>query len=66
MKQNQFNQHDRKHYYFPRTSREAFGRPLTSDDFDGDAFDTEVHKGDRAVAVVCIIIAVCILFGLVG
>jgi hypothetical protein len=64
--QTQFNQHDSKHYHFPRTSREAFGRALTDDDFAGEAFDTEVHKGDKAVVVVCIIIAICILFGLVG
>lgn len=66
MKQTEFNQHDSKHYHFPRTSREAFGRPLISEDFDGEAFDNEVHKGDRAVVVVCIVIAVCIIFGLVG
>lgn len=55
------NQHDRKHYHFARTSREAFGMPITELD------EVEVpHKGDRAVVVVCIVIAVCILFGLVG
>jgi hypothetical protein len=66
MNQSPMNQHDSKHYHFPRTSREAFGRPLTSDDFAGEAFDNEVHRGDRAVAVVCLVIAICILFGLVG
>ena len=66
MKQTEFNQHDRKHYYFPRSSREAFGRAFTNEDFEEEIFHDEVHKGDRAVAVVCIIIAICILFGLVG
>jgi len=61
MKQNQFNQHDSKHYHFPRTSREAFGMPIT----ELDEVDVP-HEGDKAVAVVCIIIAICILFGLVG
>jgi len=66
MNQSPMNQHDRKHYYFPRSSREAFGRAFTNEDFEEEIFNNEVHRGDRAVAVVCIIIAVCILFGLVG
>jgi hypothetical protein len=66
MNQSPMNQHDRKHYYFARSSKEAFGRAFTNEDFEEEIFHNEVHKGDRAVAVVCIIIAVCILFGLVG
>jgi hypothetical protein len=56
------NQHDRKHYQFPRTSKEAFGWDVTDADFD----TTPPHTGDRVVAIGCVIIALLILFGLVG
>lgn len=51
-------------YKFARTSREAFGKQLTDDDFEQDDVTLShfVHKGDVAVVVMCLFIAVYVMF----
>lgn len=57
-----FNQHDKKYYQFPRTSKEAYGYEVKDDDFDMRV----PHKGDQAVAIGCLLIVVFLIgyFGL--
>lgn len=64
-KQDKYVKYDRRHYHFPRTSREAFGHQLKSSDFEVEVPQV-AHTGDRAVVVFCLVVAVCIMFGWIG
>lgn len=57
-------EYKRNDYHFPRTSREVYGRQLNEDDFEQDIVTPRhsVHKGDLAVVVLCLAIAVYIIF----
>lgn len=51
-------------YHFPRTSREAYGRQLKEEDFEQDdvTLSHDVHVGDVMVVVMCLFIAVYVMF----
>ena len=50
-----------KDFNYPRSSREVFGRNLTSADFGNDK-SKWADVGDIAVVVVCLVIAVYLMF----
>jgi len=62
---NNFNQHDKKHYYYARTGKDAFGYELREADFK-DYKTVEPNLGDRLVLVFCVILMVEIVFGFIG
>lgn len=49
-----------KDFHYARTSQEAFGKRLSSKDFENESKWADV--GDIAVVVVCLVIAVYLMF----
>ena len=57
-------EYKRNDYHFPRTSREVYGKQLKDEDFETDEVTVShsVHLGDTMVVIVCLFIAVYIIF----
>jgi hypothetical protein len=54
-----FDGHNRGDYYYPRTSREAFGEPLYKADLDDlESIYARNNRLDKVVAVVALVVAV--------
>jgi hypothetical protein len=51
------NQFDKAHYYFPRSSKEAYGHQLNPSDFDG-----QNDEGDSVVFWVAVVCAALLFF----
>ena len=58
--------YNEREFYFPRTSREVYGRQLTREDFETDEVTSShsVHWGDLVVGVgACVIVVYLLIFG---